>query len=375
MADNPVTSVSISGDGVSDGKLALKAGASAQLTATVRPDNATDRKVTWTSSDSSVANVMGTGVVTAGSKAGTATIWIGNGVLDGSLEDESLFGEFLRTPVSEGGVEPLVVGPPHAVVGAAPRLPDRGVVVPVHELLLQQPIRRLDHGVAVGAAPAWQRSFDVEHVERLVDPRVVEPAAPVGVEHLDVRQREVEGGERGQHQARVPGPPGGMAGDSPVRQAGQQTHVRPVSADADRGKIARQMRVRDVAVEPAVQQVREPGLVDPRPVRFGPSARVRARHALFAHDVADASPGRGDALPFQGGLDLPGAVAFAAVAPDRAHVAGDRIHTLRLGMPDHPVTGGAGAPSIPHCADTGQRAASARITSTFGHYPYPYSFV
>ncbi len=70
----PVTSVSISGDGVRDGKLALKSGASAQLTATVKPDNATDRKVTWTSSDSSVANVMGTGVVTAGSKAGTATI-------------------------------------------------------------------------------------------------------------------------------------------------------------------------------------------------------------------------------------------------------------------------------------------------------------
>ena len=76
VADNPVpvTSVSISGDGVSNGKLSLKSGASVQLTATVRPDNATDRKVTWTSSDSSVANVMGTGVVTAGSKAGTATI-------------------------------------------------------------------------------------------------------------------------------------------------------------------------------------------------------------------------------------------------------------------------------------------------------------
>lgn len=42
-------------------------------------------------------------------------------------------------------------------------------------------------------------------------------------------------------------------------------------------------------------------------VRIESSARVRARHALFAHDVADASPGRGDALPFQGGLDLPGA--------------------------------------------------------------------
>ena len=42
--------------------------------------------------------------------------WIGNGVLDRVLEDESLFGEFLRTPVSEGGVEPLVVEPPHVVV-------------------------------------------------------------------------------------------------------------------------------------------------------------------------------------------------------------------------------------------------------------------
>ena len=73
-ADVPVSSVVISGDGVSDGKLALKSGASVQLTATVKPDNATDRKVTWTSSDSSVANVMGTGVVTAGSKAGKATI-------------------------------------------------------------------------------------------------------------------------------------------------------------------------------------------------------------------------------------------------------------------------------------------------------------
>ena len=70
----PVESVSVSGDGVRDGKLSLKSGASAQLTATVKPDNATDRKVTWTSSDSSVANVMGTGVVTAGSKAGKATV-------------------------------------------------------------------------------------------------------------------------------------------------------------------------------------------------------------------------------------------------------------------------------------------------------------
>ena len=103
---------------------------------------------------------------------GTELHWIGNGVLDGFLEDESPFGEFLRTPVSEGGVEPLAVGPPHAVVGVMPRLPDRGVAVPVHELLPQQPVRRFDHGVAVGIALARQRSFDAEHVEQLVDPRV-----------------------------------------------------------------------------------------------------------------------------------------------------------------------------------------------------------
>ena len=34
---------------------------------------------------------------------GIASIVIGNGVLDGFLEDKSLFGEFLRAPVSEGG--------------------------------------------------------------------------------------------------------------------------------------------------------------------------------------------------------------------------------------------------------------------------------
>ena len=100
-------------------------------------------------------------------------------MLDGFLEDESLFGEFLRTPVSKGGVEPLVVGPPHVVVEVMPQLPDRGVVVPVHELLPQQPVRRFDHGVVVGVALARQRSFDVEHVEQLVEPRVVEFAAPV----------------------------------------------------------------------------------------------------------------------------------------------------------------------------------------------------
>ena len=52
--------------------LSLAVGETAQLTATVKPDNATDKNVTWTSSDESVAKVAN-GKVTA-VKAGKATI-------------------------------------------------------------------------------------------------------------------------------------------------------------------------------------------------------------------------------------------------------------------------------------------------------------
>ena len=80
----PVESVTISGNGVSDGKLSLKVGASAQLTATVKPDNATNKTVSWDSSDNSVAKVSD-GKVTA-LKAGTATITATAGGVSASVE-------------------------------------------------------------------------------------------------------------------------------------------------------------------------------------------------------------------------------------------------------------------------------------------------
>ena len=129
------------------------------------------------------------------------------------------------------------------------------------------------------------------------------------------------------------------------------------------------MRVRDVAGGPA-------GPAGSRACPRRPASRavrtVCARtcpHAPSAHDAADTPSGRGDAPPFQGGLDLPGAVASAAVAPDCAHVAGDRIHMLRPGMPGHPVTGGAG--NARHPASRRYRAALARIMSAFVRIPAP----
>ncbi|RYQ23948.1 alpha-amylase, partial [Bifidobacterium pseudolongum subsp. globosum] len=69
----PVQSVSISGTGVSGGKATINVGAGLNLNATVSPSNATDRTVTWISSDDSIATVSSTGAV-RGVKAGMAVI-------------------------------------------------------------------------------------------------------------------------------------------------------------------------------------------------------------------------------------------------------------------------------------------------------------
>ncbi|WP_024540708.1 carbohydrate binding domain-containing protein, partial [Bifidobacterium choerinum] len=74
-AQIPVESVTIFGDGVNNGRLNidLNSTTSAQLTATVKPSDATVRNIAWTSSDPSVATVSSSGLV-RGKKAGTTTI-------------------------------------------------------------------------------------------------------------------------------------------------------------------------------------------------------------------------------------------------------------------------------------------------------------
>jgi len=70
-----VTAVSVTGVTLTPVSATIQAGTSQQLTATVVPENASDRSVTWSSSNTSVATVSATGLVT-GVRSGAATITV-----------------------------------------------------------------------------------------------------------------------------------------------------------------------------------------------------------------------------------------------------------------------------------------------------------
>ncbi len=76
----------VSGVTISPKTASIEVGATRQLTPTVAPSGASNKAVTYKSSDTSVATVSGSGLVT-GVKAGTATITVTT--TDGSKTDTS----------------------------------------------------------------------------------------------------------------------------------------------------------------------------------------------------------------------------------------------------------------------------------------------
>ena len=72
LDDDPIETVNVTGVSLNKNDLTLEAGKSETLTATVSPNNATNKKVTWTTDKSSVATVNNGAVTAVGE--GTATI-------------------------------------------------------------------------------------------------------------------------------------------------------------------------------------------------------------------------------------------------------------------------------------------------------------
>ena len=76
---HPVETVAITGNGVKDGKISVKKGENATVSAVITPSYATDKTVSWKSSDPSVAAIVdngdGTATITA-KRGGEATITV-----------------------------------------------------------------------------------------------------------------------------------------------------------------------------------------------------------------------------------------------------------------------------------------------------------
>ena len=127
------TVIDVTGVSLDKNELALKTGDTAKLTATVTPDNATDKTVRWTSSDETIATVQD-GAVTA-VKEGKATITAKAGDMEATCEVtvqglpklaaltfrngiQATKTEFALTPAFDPEVREYTITVPDAVAGS-----------------------------------------------------------------------------------------------------------------------------------------------------------------------------------------------------------------------------------------------------------------
>ena len=108
------------------------------------------------------------------------------------------------------------------------------------------------------------------------------------------------------------------------------------------GRVGGQVGARLAPVEPAGRQVGCRAIVRFCRMRPVPGPRIRARHAPGLHDPVDAAARHDDALMFQDGLDLPGPVHSAAVAPHASHILLMGVGPFGLGVSEHPAVGRLG---------------------------------
>lgn len=123
----PVTAVSIT-----PASSILNAGVTQQLTATITPPNATDRRLTWMSSNLNVATVSATGLVTAiragvatitattpdGTRTAVSIISVAGGQIDPNLVTQPIFRD--RETVMNVGNTAVLVFSSNSVTGDAP---------------------------------------------------------------------------------------------------------------------------------------------------------------------------------------------------------------------------------------------------------------